>query len=84
MEDPSVQSSEQRPVASSIERILGGWQFIWYDYEDHGPLLSATPERYKPGSNSTPAGAKPLLQQTQKVPSILPSVASSGPLNETV
>ena len=29
--------SEKRPVSHSVEKILGGWQFIWYDYEDHAP-----------------------------------------------
>ena len=83
MEDPSVQSSEQRPVASSIERILGGWQFIWYDYEDHGPLLSATPERYEPGRGQTAAaGAKVQLQQAQSVSGTLPAIEAPFPRSD--
>ena len=29
--------SDTRPDAQSIEKPLGGWQFIWYDQEDHAP-----------------------------------------------
>ncbi len=70
-------------MASSIERILGGWQFIWYDYEDHGPLLSATPERYEPGRGQTAAaGAKVQLQHTHGAASTLPAVEAPAPRSD--
>jgi hypothetical protein len=36
-EHASASRQSERPVAASIEKLLGGWQFIWYDYEDHAP-----------------------------------------------
>ncbi|MFM2134149.1 MAG: hypothetical protein RL156_1430 [Bacteroidota bacterium] len=70
-------------MASSIERILGGWQYIWYDYEDHGPLLSAKPERYEPGRvQTTIAGAKAQLQQTQNVSGNPPKIESLVPRSD--
>lgn len=41
-EQTTAARTPDRPVAASIERLFGGWQFIWYDYEDHGPIAAVS------------------------------------------